>query len=118
MSDSPPDRATLHAVFYSWTTEYDSAVRDVYPQHRRDVDQFGQDGRLWMIGLFDAAGHDSEVRSALAIFRDAGAAQRFAQEDPLFLPGFARVDGIRVWSPLIYAQHITKEAGSAHERNT
>lgn len=100
MPDSPPERATLYIVRYSWPVERGAEVRAAYPRHRADLDRLGDGGGLWMIGTLPEV---SGRTSAIAIFRAKESAEDFRRNDPLFTAGLVSGTAVLPWKPITFA---------------
>lgn len=100
MPASPPERATLYIVQYSWPVERDAEVRAAYPRHRAHLDRLGDGGGLWMIGTLPEA---SGRTSAVAMFRSEESAEDFQRSDPLFTEGLASATAVLPWKPITFS---------------
>jgi uncharacterized protein YciI len=71
-------------------------LREAYPRHRANLDEFAKGGGVWMIGTFG----DPATQGSMAIFRSRAAAETFMASDPFVLEGLVHRTEIREWEPL------------------
>ncbi len=83
-------------VFYELGNVTMEKVREVYPRHKKIVDEFAKEKKVIAIGAFA-----NPAEGSMGIFTDKASAEDFIQQDPFIKEGIVGKVTIKEWNEIL-----------------
>ena len=71
-------------------------VMEIYPKHKRLIDDFSKEGKVLAIGAFS-----NQTDGSMGVFKDRKSAEEFVNQDPFVKEGIVDKMTIKDWNEIL-----------------